>query len=1130
MKYKSGLFFILCFLSSLAVTLYAQETAEEAEDEPAVEESLLSGPERQRAELEIKSSTLPELALWCRSLGLSEGGTREELAARLREHLRLPEPKEAGNDNQKLLLIESAQTSEYFTIEVIDEDYARLKGEVRLSLIDKESTHKIKADEILFNRTRNILTATGNVEYVKDKGDTTEIFRGQNITVNIDDWSSIFLDGTSLRKLGSENTMYRFSGKVISRSDQDVTVLRNARVSNGNNEEALWSISASRLWLLPGSDFALLNAVLKVGEIPVLYIPFFLYPADDLIFHPVIGYRSREGGYVQTTAYILGRPKTDNAEASSITRILGTSNDMEKEHNGLFLRSTGKKIKNPDELSLKALVDYYTNLGGYIGLDLNVPRKGILNTLDVTMGVGLSRTVTQDGGSYSPFAPSYDGTSDWNRSNLFSRDVPFRYRMKVDSSISGAYGTLSLTFPYYSDPFMDKDFMNRAERMDWFNVMQQGTAALDDIEELRSEIQAYQWQLNGNLRPNVSILSPYISNLGITSFSMIMAFKKIEDKVIATGNKDSPGRAFFSPDKLTIYSISGSVSGVPLTIGGGRQINANTAKKEIEDPFKGIGTPRSPWPEKEEEQTQKKPSSEKLFPPVLNQRFDLAQAGNNKFSIDYYISPTSSTELQLRSENWQSAKDVNWSEIQSILTSFSGNAGVKFGLEHTSGLYTNSFAFNGGGTWRDYSYINEEGMTEEEIEKTKNQQYSQTNYSTSYTYNGSVRPLYKNSIFGQSNIQYTFGGIMVRSKKYADGDGSKLTPQWGSWDKDNFNEDTAGFTSHRLSTNVAANVLDQMQTLTFSSDLPPLDPLLSLNMTFKAWFSETRMNVQFKKPELIDNEENNEWITDPFHFTETFNFGKIGSLSYYMITNPEKNNEVTTITASLSLWNFRASFNAVKSPKWEFMPNDPDNPSMGGRWQQTDEEQSLHPRDLTFSYSRMFPKRDIIKNRLNFSINLDTSLFFDLQRYTNSYFRFSSGFTVGIAGFLDLSVSGMSENAVIWRYFKKFPRLKDKTSMYIDGDQNNMFRDLIDSFAFGNEAKRQRSGFKMKSFNLTLDHYLGDWTASLGITMSPYLNSNVTPQKYEINSEVTFLVKWTAISEIKTDMKYEKRTDTWTKR
>ena len=1166
-----GYFFILCFLSSLAVTLYAQETPAEAEEptlkegqiaadmpvETQSEESRiavseedisakegLSPSEIQRIELEIKTSTLPELAAWSRTLGLSEGGTRAELSRRIRGFFELSEPQEDADENRKIITIESSQTTEYFTIEVVDEDYARLKGDVRISLKDKDSEHKIKAGEILFNRTRNILTARGGVEYRKEKEDTTEIFRGESITVNIDNWSSIFLDGNSERKRTSEETAYLFTGAVITRdNDEDVMIINNAKISNAYNKEALWSISASKLWLLPGSDFWIFNALLKVGEIPVLYIPVFFFPADEVVFHPVAGYRSREGAFIQTTTYILGRPTANPADMSSLTTILGKANDMEKERQGLFLRSTGKKMRNPDTTSLKAMIDYYTNLGIHLGLDLSLPRKGILNPLDLSLGVGFTRTLTQIDGNYNPYAPNFDGTFDWNHSNFFSSSVPFRYRMKTQSSVNGKYGSISWNFPFYSDPYVDKDFLNRSENMDWLNMIQQG-AAIDAGTVSEFDIGSYQWQINTRLNPSFPTLSPYVSSVSLSNLSMTLAFKTIRDNDIFNKNNDHPGRFFFAPDKYTIYSVSGSVSGTPLTIGGENQAaasNADTAVMEIDDPLKNIGIPRSPWPEKEDE-AETKSTAEQLIPPVLSQRFELPRVGNAKFSIDYQLSPTSSTELQFMSgyDRWKSYDLVDWSEVQSILSSFGGNGNINFRMDHSAGLYSNAVTFSANGTWREYSFLNEEAEAyrtpqtsdgdkdESKIQEAKRQQYSQTNYSTSYTYNGTVRPLYDNPIFGQSNLQYTFRGTLVRSRRYTNGDSPELEPQWGTWEKEKTSEDILGLSSHRLSANLAANILEKQQNITFSADLPPLDGLISTNATFRVWISETNANIQFKNPEMIDNEPNNDWKTDPFNLRETLRFGKIGTLSYYMVMDPEEDNEITTITSSLSLWDFSASFSAVKMKKYEFIPDNHDNPALGGRWEQQADEPTLIPRDLTLSYVRSFSNIEIIKNRMNFSLNLNSRLYFDLQRHTSSNFQFTIGFTLGITNFLNLSLSATSENAVIFRYFKNTPGMENLTAMYADGDQNNVFLDLIDSFNFGDDAKRRRSGFKMKRFNLSATHFLGDWKATLDIAMSPFLNNTMSPPKYEINADISFLVQWSAIPEIKSDIKYEKKTEKWT--
>ena len=1123
LRFKIFLFNLL-LLPSL---MHAQDITETIVEET----SLYTDSERRRIELEIKTSTLPELAAWCRRLGLSEGGTRTELSRRIRNHFELPEPEEQSDDGRKVITIESAQTSEYFTLEVVDEDYARLKGDVRISLKDKDSVHRIKANEILFNRTRNILTARGSVEYIKETGDKTEIFRGENITVNIDDWSSIFLDGASERKLESEGTAYRFEGTVITRdNNEDVMIINKAQISNAYNEEALWSISASKLWLLPGSDFAILNAVLKVGEIPVMYFPFFYFPADELIFHPVLGYRSREGAFVQTTTYILGRPKANAANQSSLTRIMGNANDMERERQGMFLRTTGKKVTDPNEISLKALLDYYTNLGFYLGLDLTLPKTGILSPLDFSLGIGFTRTIPKDErGNYDPYYPNYDGTFDWNNSNLFSLPVPFRYRMKTSSSISGRYSSVSWSIPFYSDPYTDKDFLNRSESMDWFNMIQQGAAMEGDTVSL-TEIGSYQWQISGKVSPSFPKLNPYITGMSLSNISTTLAFRTIRDNDVFSKNSESPNRFFFAPDKLTIYSLSGSISGTPLSVSPGNQVNASArVSEEIEDPLKNIGIPRSPWPE-EDKETGRTANEDKLVPPVLTQRFDLPKTGDLKFSIDYTMSPTSSTELQFMSGQWSSYDQVNWSDVQSVLSSVGGNGSVNFRFDHSANLFSNTVSFSGSTTFRDYGYLNEEAFltTEGEIDQSRldaarRQQYSQTNYSTSYSYNGTLRPLYLDPVFGQSNLQYTFRGTLVRSKRFdsAKDDGPQLTPQWGAWVKEQVNADIFGLNSHRLSANLSANVMNKQQNLTFSADLPPLDGMISTNGTFRVWISETTASIQFRKPETFDNKPNDEWKIEPLNLTETLRFWNISTLTFLMILTPQENNEITTITSSLTLWDFRASFSAVKMIPYEFVTN-----NQGGNWEQKKEEPALHPRDLSFSYAKSFSNIDIIKDRLKFSLNINTRLNFDLQRHTNSNFQLTTGFTLGIPGILDLTLSATSENAVIFRYFKGIPGMEDLTSMYMDGPQNNMFVDLYYSFCFWDDEKRRISGFKLKRFNLSATHYMGDWKATLDIALSPHLNS--TLRRYEINTDISFIIQWQAITEIKSDIKYDGRNEKFT--
>jgi hypothetical protein len=1158
---KKSIFLLFCFLSLFTPALYSQDipeqpenggetTTEQNQDEQAnaadtTEEKKELSPEKQRIEMEIKTSTLPELAVWSRTLGLSESGTREELSRRIRQHYELPQPRPGANANRKEITIESAQVSEYFKIEVTGEDYARLSGKVKLSLKDNDAIHKITAEEILFNRTRNLLTARGNVEYIKEQGDTIEIFRGQDITVNIDDWASVFLAGSTEHKLESEGTSYLFSGSVISRTNDDVTILNNARITNAANEEALWSVNASKLWLLPGSDFAFFNAVLKAGEIPLLYIPFFYFPADEMIFHPVIGYRNREGGFVQTTTYILGRPKINPEETSSITKILGNSNNMEKEPNGLFLRSTGRKIVNPDTLTLRALADYYTNLGAYLALELSVPKTGLLNQSDFSIGFGITRTISQTSFGYSPFAPDYDGGSDWNQSNMFSMSVPFRYRMELKGSVNAlTYGGLSWNFPYYSDPYVNIDFMERSESMDWFNMMQQGASSSGETSA-ENEINSFKWNLNGNINPSFPSFSPYISKITISNISTTLDFKTIRDNEIYNKNRYAPGRLFYAPDKYSIYSLSGSISGNPFTIGGVNADSSGRTKTQVDDLLKDIGNPVSPWAN-EGRQAEKEAPEEKLVPPVLSQSFELPVAGNIKFEIDYQISPTGTSELQFMNGSWQTFSQADWSEVQSILTSFAGNGSLNFRLNHSRNMFSNVVTFSGKGTWVDYSYLNEEAgifkdsageIDQNKIEAVRRQQYSQTNYSTSYAYNGTLRPFYQNQVFGNSNLHYNFGGTLVSSGRYTNGNGPELRPQWGAWVKQDLTDgkNIFGVTGHRLATNFAANVMDKQQDISVSTDIPPLDALIITNATFRFWVSETNLNFRIARQEqkqpVITEEvyEKYKWVYEPIYFTQTLSFGSTGKFIYYMVLKPEENNEITTITSTLSFGGLGASFKALKSFKYNFVPNASGNQSQGGRWEQNNES-ILRPNELSIFYKHKFSDIEIIKNYLNFSIDLDTALTYNLLQYTSSNFQFQMGFNLGITNFMDINLSASSENNVVFRYLKGVPGMGSLTSMYIDGPQNNLLVDLLDSFNFFDRSKRFRSGFKMKRFDLKAIHYLGDWKAEFGITMYPYLNTSQKIPRYEVTADVSFIVQWKPISEIKTNIEYKGETDRWIKK
>jgi hypothetical protein len=1058
-------------------------------------------PEENILEMDIKTSSLEELADWCRLLGLSEGGSREELASRLRSHFGLPSPAGRGESGGKTIIIESARTTEYFTLETVDEEYARLQGDVVVSLKDGTATHRITAWEVLYNRTRNIMTATGNVEYVKEDGDTIETFRGASITVDLDNWSSIFLDGLTERSLSGDENAYLFQGELISRSDQEATILSDADISNAKKADSYWSIRASRLWLLPGSDWAVFNAFLKVGEIPLLYIPFFIFPSDELIFHPVIGSRTREGTFLQTTTYFLGRSPVDTTEERSITSILGGGKDMERRREGMFLRSTGKKATDSNTTRVSLLADAYANMGVYLGTMVILPSQGNFGAFELDGGIGFTRNIYRIGGNYTPFGLGYD-ESQWNSSRFFSVSLPFRYRLNTRGSLSGKWGSLSWTLPAYSVPYTNLDFLDRSEDMDWFKLIKGEEEDTSTTSTTSNSIGSYEWRLTGSSSPSLPFLAPAISSLSVSSLTSAIAFRTKS----AEGNglfDDAERKYFFYPDKATLYSFSASVSGTPLTLGArssGANVPDSSGEELPENPLGNIGVPLPPWEDAGDEGPA--PVQDPLRPPALAQRFNIPLRGGPQFTIGYLLNPSGTTELQYKTTEWKKTEDVDWEDVESILSSFRADGSMTFTFhDPATSAYSTALRVFGTGSWQDYSFLDETTLSAAQLDSAWERVYSATSFTTSAESVTTIKPLYESAVWGNSNIQYTLQGLIAKSSFTGRGRDKSYEVIYGDWENEKID-------IHRLALNLAASVRDKNQTLSLTAELPPKDAAFSGDAFFRIWYTET--NIRGKLTDPFD-----EKVWEPLYVTETLRFNSTTYVQQSLVYTPDVD-DFTSLTSSLVWKGLSASFNAVRSHTYVLNTEG----SQQGWQQKTDEPEHLNPRDLRVAYNGELKRDSLWDGRLSFSVRTNTSLNFDMQRYTYSKFIFGLSVTLGIVNFLDLSLTTNSENAVIFRYFKNLVNFGTELP-----GESNLLVDLLNSFRFDRDDLRRESGFKLKSINLSMTHHLGDWDAKLSLTMTPYLDEQANPRIYRMNPEVSFTVQWIPVSEIKTELVYNEKED-----
>lgn len=593
----------------------------ETAKKPLTAEELL----KETVGLDIDTAGYYELVAWCKRLDLPTAGTKSDLQARLEAYYKVtPEAATAAGKKAgqvRTITIKSADSTRYFTIERINQKYIRLTGKVELSMYDPKTgdTHTIKADTILFNEAQKSITASGNVEYELTGKGKSEIFHGQSLTFDVDTWAGIFFSGVSSSKktIDKNSITFYFSGKEITRSSKDVVTMNDGTITSSDSMNPDWKIDASRIWVLAPGEWALANAVLYVGRVPLLYFPGFFHPGDNLLFHPSFGSRSEVGEYLQTTTYLLGRRPKSSSSLSFLQVAEDTNQTYNTVVNGLFLHKTNPVTPaqlssypyNAEKSYVKVLADIYSNLGYFGGLEAKLAGLGILTDSDLDLGIARSRNIYTDPatGTFTPFYENTDGTfSDtWNTSYLFGNPVPFRYGFNADFNLQGPTFQVTGSFPYYSDPYFVRDFGNREEQVDWSQLLglnQVNQSLLS--QQLQSQVlSSLQWTLHTQFTPKLGSLKPFISSLSVTNADLQMYWQTQQNGGLTTlptlpnnytysPDYFYPNREFFYPTSYVIPNIAAQIAGTIFGAAAGTTGATSTAPSGTTSspPATGSGT------------------------------------------------------------------------------------------------------------------------------------------------------------------------------------------------------------------------------------------------------------------------------------------------------------------------------------------------------------------------------------------------------------------------------------------------------------------------------------------------------------------------------------------------------------
>lgn len=1019
------------------------------------------------------------------------------------------------------------------TIEKKKDSIIVFSGGVSLSVKEGTSVSTIEADKVVYNRSEKTIEAEGNVRYErKTDSEKGEEFSGELLLFNIETMDGVFLDG-EIKQAQREKGAAPFTIKsaMVGRDSSSTTGFKDALLSTNTDPEdtPLWSIHASRIWMLPGDELAFFNGYFSIGIVPIFYIPFFYHPADEMIFHPVFGFRSRQGYFVQTTTYLLGRkaPDTGAKGSTSFSNFMKSSRLKKQKRIGLFFKNLDEEETGNNPASIKLIADAYSGLGGLIGIEGNtIPKNTPIKTLDFSLFFGISHTLFPIYTKTSiPFSHSvYDrqGKRHYNKSFLYGLPVPFRYRAQVNFGLSYKPFEFSLSMPFIGDPYFKKDFLDRSEDMNWFNYFLNKDKLAKETD-IKTEY-SYSWDIKGSIRPSFKKIQPWISTLSFDSAALTVNFdKKTNQKVARIEQYYAPHREFFYPKLFKPegkVSIAGTIlSNTMFTEKKTTNIsnvegitNPFAEKKETQDTDTKNTQESAPALQSPSQSAQKeragtnvetdiasgstvpeKPLFADSFMPVFNPLSPQAFDHTITYALSYAGTLSALQETTFATELWHSPQDIKWNEYQSRYYQIKGDTEIKGTLSYAQNLISLSSALTIAAHYQKHPYLRDK--TKKPV-LTLNDHKANV-YMLKNTNTITVNPFVYTDMFKPTSFKWSMSEILVKNIFT----GTYEKPQWETkkmkWEKDFITEHTGSA--------VFGMVLGEQYTqqLAFSFNLPPQLRAYSSSVNFSFPYGTFAAATKLFEKEKMQKK----WFWEPFKMELNWTLPyEIKAAQTYIYNIEDKKHEQLHITAG---WKFLSAFYTQKSEIPHILAS-------GSGWVPNGTEKKFIISALGLSFSNTAHPLTLYawKNRIKIELALDSAIHINLARSTDSYFTFAPKINFKIHEFWEFSFGSSSRNDVIARYFQNALQLPVR----IPGN-TNILTDLLQSFYFWDRAKREASGFKLKSLEIGFTHYLKDWTLQCSCHIKPQLKTKAARKYYDFSPVIAFTVTWNPIGDIKVTTK-----------
>ncbi len=1050
---------------------------------------------------DITTANYYELVAWCERLGLKTSGSKKEVEKRLLDYYGL-KTTESFKKANRVIEIKSARQSEYFDVKSSNEKYITLRGKVVISMRDKEKgvIHEIHADKIIFNQTRNLLTAEGNLEYRIFKNNAEEVFKGESLSFNMNTWEGVFYRGMTEKQIGTNKINFYFYGDEFNRKKDDTVILKNGNITSCENlDNPHYHISAKRIWLLAPGEWAIENAILYVGRIPLMYVPFFFYPGDRLFFNPVMGYREREGNYIQTTTYLVGR-KQKKEDVLSFLKIEEESNVYYKEKiKGLFLRKTGEKIPSVSKNFLKVMLDAYSRLGVFSGIEGDFKKS-----LQFKGGIGFSRDIflNETTSYYTPYYIKPDGSLSeyWNTTDLLGLNLPFRFGFEGTIDLKNKLFSLKGSFETYSDPAFPRDFYNRSEGFS-LDTLFSSTGETKQFSAVKKNL---NWFLNSSLNFSNLIKSDFIRSFNIPLFSIRYQLRSKESANTILPSVD-PMRYFYYPINLKLPEIAMNLRGDFFSwknkktgFGKSTEKTSVNPKKEQDYPGKGIKFLTFTEVQKKDRKpdffnsVREKNHSKTLYItplPMENlpvHELDLV----SNINIGYQANPKLTYETLFDTSSWQNSSDVDYSPLYSTFQTV-WYSGINGNFNFLGKIINLSDSLSLSGTYN--SRLNKsDGISDTEWINILESAYKQRQLNLKNILSFSLNPFIFNDFFKGSKLKYDFTLLLYKLQYMGISEDIPLYNGMGpSFTKDSI-------LTHRIAMVASYSGLDNEVILNLQYNLPPLEQKLTTKLSYMVGFFTSSLQTGIS---LLE-ENSNPYLFDPCLVTANFRlnekFGLAVGATYDL-------NEFVFSRFSSTLTLFDFSANLIFQSMY---PINPYGDVIG-----TEEE--FLPSVVWLKYKIPEISLYFWKNRINFEMAVATDWHINLQKYADNEFSFKLKLNLTIYKFLDLSFSSESYNKRTYLYI---PAMADR----VDMNWVNPLYDLVKSFNFFHIEDRYASSFKLRRIALKIIHHLHDWDVYAEYSGKPTLSTNAAGvSSYIWEPAFSIFVKWNAIPQIKSTIKHD---------